>query len=530
MNEIHLFLKRILLPLKNLRLFVVITFIASDIAGLAQPFVLGKIIDAITVGDKSVVKLFVLDFILLVTSFVLNFVQNYYWFKMIHEGSNLTRKALIRETLHQNHNFFRTYNRGDILNRLLNDSSRVSESHLITMPMYILNISTLIIVFAFLYMQNVVLAFIVTVFSIVYFLYYSTLNRKLRKYSEKERESYSRLMDVTDEALSGYDAILKNQGEDFFKERLSKETESNYQSIMTVQKWKSLGTTATQFLLDSIPLIIMVAGAFMVFNGQATIGVLFSFYTYIPSLNQPITNLTDANMTIQSGKAVEERVSKLLSKNDESDGHAITDIRSLSFDDVSFAWDEKAIIQHLSFTVKKGDRIFVEGPSGIGKSTLMKLIMKEIIPQEGSINVNSTNINEISTRDYYKYISTVPQDFFIFHGTKMDNITFQHSYSLDNNILDVDFINEIPDDNVTNCSGGEKQRILFARAMIRDADLLILDEPTSALDEKTKMKLMKYLNNPQYRDKIMFIISHEQLLKSLCNHCITFEENKVNFV
>ena len=529
MNDLNSFLKKTLLPLKKLRIFVVITFIASDIAGLAQPFVLGKIIDGITVGDKGVVRLFVLDFVLLVTSFLLNYVQNYYWFKMIHAGSSFTRKALIKETLHQSHLFFRTYNRGDILNRLLNDSSRVSESHLITMPMYILNISTLLIVFTFLYMQNVVLALVVTVFSLIYFLYYSTLNRKLRKYSEKERESYSRLMDVTEEALSGYDAILKNQGESFFEERLSKETESNYRSLMDVQKWRSLGTTATQFLLDSIPLIIMVAGAYMVFNGQTTIGVLFSFYTYIPSLSQPITNLTDANITIQSGKAVEERISSLLRKNAENTGNNITGIQSLSFENVTFAWDEKPLIHHLDFSLKKGDRVFVEGPSGIGKSTLMKLIMKEIQPQEGSINVNDTNINEISTKDYYRYISTVPQDFFIFHGTKMDNITFQHSYSHSNHILDADFIKEIPDDNVTNCSGGEKQRILFARAMIRDADLLILDEPTSALDERTKLKIMDYLKNPEYKNKIIFVISHEKMLKGLCNHYIKFEQNKVHF-
>ncbi len=529
MNKLNLFIKKTLLPLKKLRIFVVITFIASDIAGLAQPFVLGKIIDTITTGNKDVVRLFVLDLILLITSFLLNFVQNYYWFKMIHAGSSFTRKALIKETLQQSHTFFRKYNRGDILNRLLNDSSRLSESHLITMPMYILNISTLLIVFTFLYMQNVVLALIVTIFSLFYFLYYSTLNRKLRKYSEKERESYSRLMDVTEEALSGYDAILKNQGESFFEERLSKETESNYRSLMNVQKWKSLGTTATQFLLDSIPLLIMIAGAYMVFNGQSTIGVLFSFYTYIPSLSQPITNLTDANMTIQSGKAVEERVSSLLQKNDDSAGQEITGIQSLSFDDVTFAWGEKPLIHHLSFTVKKGDRIFVEGPSGIGKSTLMKLIMKEIVPQAGSIHVNSTNIKEISTKDYYKHISTVPQDFFIFHGTKFDNITFRHSYSHRNHILDADFIKEIPEDNVTNCSGGEKQRILFARAMMRDADLLILDEPTSALDERTKLKMMNYLNNPENKDKIIFVISHEKMLKGLCNHCIKFEENRVDF-
>ena len=528
MSAIHSFLNLTLHPLKKLRIFVVITFIASDIVGLAQPFVLGKIIDAITTLDSGVVNLFVLDFALLVTSFLLNYIQNYYWFKMIHAGSNLTRKSLFKETLHQSHAFFRTYNRGDILNRLLNDSSRISESHLITIPMYILNISTLLIVFTFLYMQNVVLALIVTIFSFIYFFYYSTLNRKLRKYSERERESYSRLMNATDEALSGYDAILKNQGESFFEERLAKEAEANYHSLMDVQKWKSLGTTATQFLLDSIPLIIMVAGAYLVFNGQATIGVLFSFYTYIPSLSQPITNLTDANMTIQSGKAVEERVSKLL-RTDEEDGKALSDIQSLSFEDVSFAWSEKAILDHLSFTVKRGDKIFVEGPSGIGKSTLMKLIMKEIVPMDGTIRINATDIKEISTKAYYRHVATVPQDFFIFHGSKMDNITFHHPYSENSSILHEDFIKEVPDDHVVNCSGGEKQRILFARAMIRESDVVILDEPTSALDEKTKMKIMEYLNTPQCKDKIMFIISHEQTLKNICNHCLSFQVSGVTF-
>ena len=215
MNNIETFFDKNLRPLNKLKIFVIIVFIICDILGLAQPYILGMILDALSGSGDDIIYHFLIDIGLLLVSCILNFIQNYYWFKMINLGANITRKALFQDVFKQSFSVFKSLDKGDILNRLINESASLSESKLITAPMYILNISTLIIVFVFLFIQDRLLALVVLAFSFVYFLYYGFLNKKLRKYAKLERESYARLLNKTEEALSGFDAIKKNQAEGY---------------------------------------------------------------------------------------------------------------------------------------------------------------------------------------------------------------------------------------------------------------------------------------------------------------------------
>ncbi len=529
---IDIFFKEKLKKLSSLRVLVVVVFILCDVIGLIQPYILGKIIDVLSGTKGDIFLLFGISLFILIISFILNYTQNYYWFKMIYKGESISREAIFKEVLHQKFSFFKTYTSGDILNRILNDSAKYAESKLIIVPMFILNISTLVIVFFFLFLMNTKLALAVFIMSFVYFIYYGFLNRKLTAFSKKERESFSKVMDEAASTLAGKETINLDRAEDFFVKRFATKTDNHFDYMMKLQKWKSLGVTGTSFLLEAIPLLIVFVGAYLVIKGETTVGVVFSFYTYIGNLNQPINNLTDANLTLQSAKALKNRIQEMLQSETEEGYKIIDHISSFGFNGVDFAYDDKPIIDSLSFDVNGGDKVFVSGPSGAGKSTLIKLILKQLSPDKGKITVNGLDLSDLETDNYYKHLAIMPQDVFIFDSGKIESITFGHDYpeEIIRRIVDIDFIKNIPDENVQNCSGGEKQRIALARAIIKNADILILDEPTSALDKDLAQKIVYLLGDITFKDKIFFIVSHNNELSSVCNKAIVFSDKGCRFV
>lgn len=526
-NSLENSLFKDLRSLSPLRFFVVIIFILCDAIGLAQPFFLGKIIDGLTTGvDIAEMKaLFLICLILLLVSSILNYLQNYLWFKMIYKGHMISRSRTFKEVLCQNFDFYKSHANGDIINRVLNDSAIVAESKLITVPIFILNITTLVVVFFFLFLMEPLLGGIVLILSVLYFVYYVFLNKRLRIYQTKERESFSEVFNEASYDLDGAETIRLNNAQDFFYNRFKVKGEKHFGVMMSLQKWKTLGTTATSFILEAIPLIVIFIGAFLVANDQTTVGVLFSFYTYISALNQPINNLANANLTLQSGKATSERVVELIYE-DTTSGDEIDNIGSLTFDNVSFAYNEKNIIDSLSFTLCKGDKLFIKGRSGSGKTTLLRLLLKELSPTSGIILVNDHNLKDIYNKFLYSKIAVLPQDIFIFDASKKENITLGNDYTEEKvkEVMDIDFIHSIKQTNVINCSGGEKQRIALARAIIKESDILILDEPTSSVDKTTRDEIIKELDSQTYQDKIVIIVSHDAELSKICNKILDFEK------
>ena len=512
--------------LSPLRFFVMIAFILCDAISLAQPFFLGKIIDGLTNGAdvKNLTNLFLICFALLAMSFILNYAQNYLWFKMIYKGQMIARSRVFGEVLDQDFNFFKQHSSGDMINRVLNDSAIVAESRLITVPMFILNISTLLMIFFFLFLMEPFLALVVLIFSILYFIYYGFLNKRLRTFQIKERESFSEIFDETGHDLNGAETIRLNNAQNFFLKRFENKVMKHFGFMMNLQKWKTLGTTATNFILDAIPLMVVFIGTFFVVRGKTTVGILFSFYSYISVLNQPINNLASANLTLQSGKATKERVAELISE-DEAMGEKVDHIETLEFKDVSFAYNEKSIINELSFSLHKGDRLLIKGRSGSGKTTLLRLMLKELLPTSGEIKINGRDLRDIDNRSLYSRLGILPQDIFIFKATKKENITLGQDYPEDKikEIMDINFISSITQSNVIDCSGGEKQRVALARAIIKDSDILILDEPTSSVDKTTRDEIIAELGKQCYQEKIVIIVSHDVALKRVCNRILDFE-------
>ena len=199
---------------------------------------------------------------------------------------------------------------------------------------------------------------------------------------------------------------------------------------------------------------------------------------------------------------------------------------------MSFSYDgERSIFNRLNSSFRKNDVVFVSGKSGSGKTTLTRLLLKQLEPSQGQILLDNIDLLKVDHDNYYSNISIMPQDVFIFNGSKLDNITMGHHYSNQslNKVLSLPFIKSISDGDVSSYSGGEKQRIALARLALRDTDIVLLDEPTSALDRETEKEVMTYLISNVFKDKIVFIISHNPEMKKYCNKYLSYEDGDWNF-
>lgn len=266
-------------------------------------------------------------------------------------------------------------------------------------------------------------SFIVAVLCVVYFWAYLSMNRKLRESSVKEREEYSTVMDGMQETLSGIKTIRLFREENFFTTRFSKIVNNHYHFLLKLQNWKSMGQSATSAVTDLIPVVALLSCVFFITKGEMTLGTAISFYTFLPSLWEPIQNLTDVNLARQMSKSVEERLDNLLiqacdiqaSLPLQGQPDEQIKFKNLSVNDLYFAYQqEHTIYNDFNFTLNHGDRLAIIGPSGCGKSTLINLLLGYLKPDKGKIILNEKEIQAQPEGKLLSFTTMLPQDIFVF--------------------------------------------------------------------------------------------------------------------
>ena len=240
----------------------------------------------------------------------------------------------------------------------------------------------------------------------------------------------------------------------------------------------------------------------------------------VNNIANPLGRLSNEIPLLKSIKPIENKIETYFENSHEHRINSIDSIENISFKDVSFSYDQsKEIIHDFNHVFYKNKKYVLVGNSGSGKSTIIKLLLNNYEVSKGTLYINDIDINTINIENIYQHISIVHQNAPILNDTLKNNITYFKEYS-DNQITEViekaglkDFVNALPEDlntvineNGNNISGGEKQRISIARALLKDADLLIYDEPTSNLDHTTAKEIESILLNI---DKTCFMITHK---------------------
>ncbi len=424
--------------------------------------------------------------------------------------------------------FFEREQVGNLMSRIIQDVALIRSS-LPAVVRIIREFFTIIVLMGVVFYQDwylalwAVLALPIAGFPIVFF------GRKLRKLGRKNQGILADISVFLQEVFSGIRVVKafhteQKEGENFRRE--------NGRLVKIAQReivYSELSSPVMDIVGALGAGVVLLAGGLRVSAGAMTVGELLSFLTALGLMYQPVKKLSDANLDVQRALAGAERVFEILDSTElveEEEGTVAFEppFQDIEFRDICFTYPGcgTAALDHVNFTVKAGERVALVGPSGAGKTTFVNLIPRFYEQQQGEILLNGRDVREYTLKSLRRNIALVSQDTFLFNLSVRDNIAYGQDSSVA--IEDVeaaaraayahDFILSLSDgydsmvgERGTKLSGGQKQRLTIARAILKNAPLLILDEATSALDSESERIVQQALENLM-AERTSIVIAH----------------------
>ena len=290
---------------------------------------------------------------------------------------------------------------------------------------------------------------------------------------------------------------------------------------------------------------MMAFGVFYVINGNITIGTVLAFFTISGYFLDPIGRLINMQLSIQEANISLKRLGEIYDVDEEEmnekNTQNIEQVNSINVKNIVFRYGKRSpVLQNINLNINKGMKVAIVGESGSGKTTLGKLLLKFYLPEEGEILIDGIDLKNINAFSLRKVIGYVPQNVELFSGSILDNMRVAKEDATFNEIKNAceiagcsKFINRLPfgyetflDDNGGGLSGGEKQRLALARALLKKPQFIILDEATSNLDMQTENEVLDLLFNRQ-KDKTMLIIAHRLSTIKNCDLIIVMDNGTI---
>ena len=352
------------------------------------------------------------------------------------------------------------------------------------------------------------------------------IGRRIKGYSKRGQWAMGSLTTVLEQTYSGIKVIKAFGTESQEIEKFRGENWAFYKFIRKVIKYGASSSPMVEILSSFGVAAVLWYGILRVMSGQMSQGALFSVMTAIVMMYTPIKRLTRVNNVVQQSLGAAERVFEILEEApdivDAPDAVSLPRVRGeVRFDSVTFAYDEEPVLRDFSISAAPGEVIALVGPSGAGKSTVMSLLTRFYDPQAGAILIDDVDIRGVTLESLKRNIALVDQETFLFNDTLGNNIRYGCPEATREDVETAarqayadEFIAQLPEgyetpigDRGVRLSGGQRQRICIARAILRDAPILILDEATSALDTESEAMVQKALANLM-QNRTTFVIAH----------------------
>lgn len=424
-------------------------------------------------------------------------------------------------------NYFESRTNGEILSRITNDVDTLQMSLNQSMTQLITSVTTLIGVFVMMLSINGWMTLAAVLILPISMFIIQNVMKHSQKYFREQQEYLGNVNGQIEENFSGHNVVKVFNKENDVVEEFEKDNRKLYESAWKSQFFSGMMMPIMQFVGNLGYVMVALLGGVFVIKGSIEVGDIQSFFQYIRNFTQPIQQIAQVTNLLQSSAAASERVFEFLEESEEEQTvQTSADIDTLSgnvqFEHVGFGYNpDKMIVHDFSAEVKDGQKIAIVGPTGAGKTTMVKLLMRFYDVNSGSIKVDGHDIREFDRSRLREMFGMVLQDTWLFSGTIMENIRYGRLDATDEEVIAAakaahihHFIMQQPggyqmvlDEETSNISQGQKQLLTIARAILADNKILILDEATSSVDTRTEVRIQKAMDNLM-RGRTSFVIAH----------------------
>ncbi len=423
--------------------------------------------------------------------------------------------------------YYESNTHGEVLSRVTNDVDTLGMSLNQSITQLITSVTTLIGVLVMMLSISGILTVIALLILPISTVLVMLVVKKSQKYFKQQQEYLGHVNGQVEEVYGGHLVIKAFNREERSLEEFERDNRILYKSAMLSQFLSGMMQPIMQFVGNLGYVGVAVVGAWLAARGSISVGDIQAFIQYVRQFTQPITQIAQVSNMLQSMAAAAERVFEFL-EEDEEENNGSNPVApekiegNVEFEHVKFGYDpNKIIISDFSADIEKGQTVAIVGPTGAGKTTMVKLLMRFYDVNGGSIRVDGHDIREFDRSSLREAFGMVLQDTWLFNGTIMENIRYGRLDATDEEVIaaakaaHVDrFIRTLPDGYKTelneesgNVSQGQKQLLTIARAILADNKILILDEATSSVDTRTEIRIQKAMNNLM-KGRTSFVIAH----------------------
>ena len=424
--------------------------------------------------------------------------------------------------------YFESKTTGEILSRVTNDVDTLSQSLDQSLTQVITSITTLIGVLIMMLTISPLMTLVTFVIIPIALFLMMFIMKHSQKYFMAQQEYLGDINGTIEETYSGHDIINLFNSQEKVQEKFDKTNEELYQTAWKSQFFSGMMHPIMQFIGNLGYVIVSILGGWLVIQNKIAVGDILSFSQYIRQFMNPLAQIAQVGNLLQSMMAASERVFEFLDEEEEVKEveNVSYDIDQLgnvvTFDHVSFGYNKnKTIIHDFNATMKKGQKIAIVGPTGAGKTTIVKLLMRFYDVNSGSINIDGVNIKDMKRNDLRSLFGMVLQDTWLYSDTVRENIRYGNLKASDDQVEDaaiashVDhFIRTLPsgydmvlNEESDNVSQGQKQLLTIARVILKDPKILILDEATSSVDTRMEQLIQEAMDHLM-EGRTSFVIAH----------------------
>ncbi len=423
-------------------------------------------------------------------------------------------------------NYFESRTNGEILSRVTNDIDTLQMSINQSLTQLITSVTTLVGVFIMMLSINVWMTLAALVILPVSMVIINTVMKHSQKYFQAQQEYLGKVNGQVEENFGGHDVVrVFNKENDVLKE-FEQDNKRLYDSAWKSQFFSGMMMPIMQFVGNLGYVMVALLGGIFAIRGTIEVGDIQSFFQYIRNFTQPIQQIAQVTNLLQSSAAASERVFEFLEEPEEQQPEKQDSIDGLNgnvqFEHAKFGYSpDKIIVNDFSADIHDGQKIAIVGPTGAGKTTMVKLLMRFYDVNGGSIRVDGHDIRNFNRSQLRELFGMVLQDTWLFSGTIMENIRYGRLDATDEEVIAAakaahihNFIMQQPggyqmvlDEETSNVSQGQKQLLTIARAILADNKILILDEATSSVDTRTEMQIQKAMDNLM-KGRTSFVIAH----------------------